>query len=283
MANKIYVNNIIEKTGGGAVVAGSNVSYTVPSNSSANIGSVDNIKDAIDWILINWTSSTVPTIKTLSSISWTGGSINPTSVTSGRTVTLTKGTITANYSDGTTANVTSSTSFIVNNSASINGTTITAPTVTTNTTVTVTAQYTENGVSKTATRTLSFSVVPQSTITYYWYVGHENPMSISSISALTSNDATAGPGWRTIGASLPTYTKTNPLWNNIYGTIVTATQKSTQYMALPSSDIKSRNDITGEDITSDGWNNIGTKTLNNVTYTVYSSVNTKNSFIDTLY
>ena len=54
-------------------------------------------------------------------------------------------------------------------------------------------------------------------------------------------------------------------------------------MALPSIDIKSRNDITGEDITSDGWNNVGTKILNNVTYIVYSSVNTKKSFMDTLY
>ena len=161
MANKIYVNNIIEKTGGGAVVAGSNVSYTVPSNSAANIGSVDNIKTAIDWILINWPSNTVPTVKTLSSISWTDGSINPTSVTSGKTVTLTKGTITANYSDGTTANVTNSTSFTVNNGASINGTTITAPTVTTNTTVTVTAQYTENGVSKTAAKTFSVTASVQ--------------------------------------------------------------------------------------------------------------------------
>ena len=120
--------------------------------------------------------------------------------------------------------------------------------------------------------------------TYYWYVGHENPMNMTSITPLPSNDASEGAGWRTIGTTLPTYTKNDPLWNNnMYGTISTASSKSTQYMTLPSIDIKSRNDITGEDITSDGWNNVGTKILNNVTYIVYSSVNTKKSFMDTLY
>lgn len=118
---------------------------------------------------------------------------------------------------------------------------------------------------------------------YYWYVGHENPMNMTSITPLPSNDASEGAGWRTIGTTLPTYTKNDPLWGNMYGTISTASSKSTQYMALPSIDIKSRNDITGEDITSDGWNNVGTKILNNVTYIVYSSVNTKKSFMDTLY
>ena len=118
---------------------------------------------------------------------------------------------------------------------------------------------------------------------YYWYVGHENPMKMTSITPLPSNDASEGAGWRTIGTSLPSYSKTNPLWDSS-DYIPTATTKSTMYVALPSDDIKSRNDITGSDVTGDGWT-IGTtkKTINGVQYTIWTSINPKKSFSETLY
>lgn len=121
----------------------------------------------------------------------------------------------------------------------------------------------------------------QTTI-YYWYVGHENPMNMTSITPLSSNDASEGAGWREIGTTLPTYSKTNPLWD---GTIMsTASTKSTQYVALPSDNIKSRNDIDGSDVTTDGWIISPTKkTLNGVQYTIWTSINTKKGFADTLY
>jgi hypothetical protein len=121
---------------------------------------------------------------------------------------------------------------------------------------------------------------------YYWYVGHENPMEMTSITPLPSNDASAGAGWRTIGTTLPTYTKDNPLWssNNVIQT--KESPKATQYVALPSDNIKSRNDITGADITEPGWTIESTKkTLNGVQYTIWISNDppTRKSFGETLY
>ena len=124
--------------------------------------------------------------------------------------------------------------------------------------------------------------IPEET-KYYWYVGHENPANMTSITALSSNAASAGAGWRTIGTTLPTYSKTNPLWT-ASDQIVTASSKSTMYVALPSETIKSRNDITGEDVTSDGWTiNPTKKTLNGVQYTIWTSISGKKSFSETLY
>ena len=123
---------------------------------------------------------------------------------------------------------------------------------------------------------------PQET-TYYWYVGHDNPMNMSSITPLSSNAASAGAGWRTIGNTLPTYSKQSPLWDS-NSLIATASSKSTQYVALPSASIKSRNDITEADITGDNWTiNPTKKTLNGVQCTVWTSINTKKSFGETLY
>ena len=87
---------------------------------------------------------------------------------------------------------------------------------------------------------------------------------MTSITPLPSNDASEGAGWRTIGTTLPIYSKDSPLWDADYD-IVTASSKSTMYVALPSDNIKSRNEIDGSDVTSDGWNISSTKkTLNGV-------------------
>lgn len=120
----------------------------------------------------------------------------------------------------------------------------------------------------------------QSTKTYYWYVGHTNPFEMTSITPLSIDDT--GAGWRTIGSTLPTYSNTNPLWDGTQ--ISTAVSKSTQYVALPSDQIKSRNSIDGTDMTEDGWD-ISTeyKKLDGVDYTVWTSKDAKKSFSDTLY
>ena len=124
---------------------------------------------------------------------------------------------------------------------------------------------------------------PQPAVTYYWYVGHNNPMNMTDddIIPLQSNDASEGPGWRTIGTTLPTYNQANPFWDEI---ISTATSKSTQYVALPSDQIKSRNAISGEDITAEGWTiSSEKKTLKGVDYTIWTSKTNKKSFADLLY
>ena len=131
--------------------------------------------------------------------------------------------------------------------------------------------------------TITLSDNPDEETTYYWYVGHENPVNMTSITPLSSTAASAGAGWRTIGATLPTYSKTNPLWH-ASNQIVTATSKSTMYVALPSDNIKSRNDITGDDVTGDGWTiNSTKKTLGGVQYTIWTSIAGKKSFSETLY
>ena len=47
--------------------------------------------------------------------------------------------------------------------------------------------------------------------TYYWYVGQENPAEMTSISPIVTDKTS--PGWRYIGISIPTYSKTNKLWD----------------------------------------------------------------------
>ena len=129
---------------------------------------------------------------------------------------------------------------------------------------------------------ITLSGVNEETTNYYWYVGHDNPFDMTSITPLDSNEASKRAGWRTIGPTLPTYSKTNPLWDGT--TITTADSKSTQYVALPSDQIKSRNDIDGSDLTEGGWYiSSSKKRLNGVDYTVWTSKNTKKSFLDTLY
>lgn len=116
---------------------------------------------------------------------------------------------------------------------------------------------------------------------YYWYVGTENPANMTSISS-TVNDNTS-PGWRLIGTTVPTYDKSNPLWNSDKGMILFGDTKVTAYLAIPSANIKYRNDITGEDITSDGWEPLSPKTINNVNYNLYKSTLPLKRFVQTWY
>ena len=127
-------------------------------------------------------------------------------------------------------------------------------------------------------------------VVYYWYVGTEDPMTMTAITnpipGTGPETASLGPGWRTIGTTLPTYSIDNQLWNNDNAIRITET-KSTIYVALPSDQIKERNEILAppnNDGTLNVWIiNPEKKTLNGVDYTVWTSIRTTKSFASTLY
>ena len=102
---------------------------------------------------------------------------------------------------------------------------------------------------------------------YYWYVGQENPASMTSISPIV--DDNTSPGWREIGQEIPTYDKSNKLWDA--NNLIEFNEEKTLYIALPSDDIKSRNDISGADITTDSWTiNPTKKNIAGVNYTIWT-------------
>ena len=70
---------------------------------------------------------------------------------------------------------------------------------------------------------------------YYWYVGQENPASMTSISPIV--DDNTSPGWRLIGTSVPTYSASNKLWDGVTNQITFA-DRDVYYYAVPSSNIK---------------------------------------------
>lgn len=117
---------------------------------------------------------------------------------------------------------------------------------------------------------------------YYWYVGKDNPASMTSISPIVDN--MTSPGWRYIGTSIPTYSKTKPLWNANDEIDLGLTTKQTIYIALPSDNIKSRNDISGADVTTDAWTiNSTKKTIGGVNYTIWTSIGKYKYWSETLY
>ena len=120
---------------------------------------------------------------------------------------------------------------------------------------------------------------------YYWYIGHEDPMNMTSINnpipTTGPETASAGAGWRTIGSTLPTYSNENRLWDSIN---IIKSNQNLLYIALPSDNIKSRNEITKDDITSDGWIiNPIKKTLAGVDYTIWTSKYPAKGFCEILY
>ena len=100
---------------------------------------------------------------------------------------------------------------------------------------------------------------------YYWYVGQENPASMTSISPIV--DDNSSPGWRLIGTSVPTYSATNPLWNGDSNNIM-FTDRKIYYIAVPNASIEIYNaanisvmdSFTTSEVTIDG-----------VKYTIYIS------------
>lgn len=121
---------------------------------------------------------------------------------------------------------------------------------------------------------------------YYWYVGQENPAELDETfdpETVKITDKTS-PGWRYVGLVLPEYSKMNQFWNQDFGDIIINDTKVVMYLAIPSDEIKCRNDISGEDITSDGYKIINAaKKINGVDYVIYESLNKRKSFLDTMY
>ena len=118
--------------------------------------------------------------------------------------------------------------------------------------------------------------------TYYWYVGQDNPLSMSSITPLPSNAASEGAGWRTIGSQsdLESISSSNKLWDG--SRIETGDTKQTNYVALPNSTLYMY-DSAGNISRALWGNSIGTVVFNGVTYYIYSSVANLKAFSNNIY
>ena len=108
---------------------------------------------------------------------------------------------------------------------------------------------------------------------YYWYVGQENPTSMTSISPIV--DDTSSPGWRYIGTAIPTYSISKMMWEGSMNLIITGESKQYNYVALPNSTLKLRD---GDGNVVDSWENVGTKEINGVIYYIYKSPNMSKGF-----
>ena len=107
---------------------------------------------------------------------------------------------------------------------------------------------------------------------YYWYVGQENPAELDESfdpEDVTVTDKTS-PGWRYIGTAIPVYSRLHQFWVDDDGEIVFNEEK-TIYLALPSEDIKYRNEISDEDMTEDEYK-VSKKLINGVEYTIWESL-----------
>ena len=113
---------------------------------------------------------------------------------------------------------------------------------------------------------------------YYWYVGQENPASMTSISPVVSDNTS--PGWRLIGTSIPTYSASKMLWEGSVNPIKTGTTKQIIYVAIPNSTIKLRD---GDGNVVDNYTNIATKEINGVKYYIYQSPVAGKSFVWDIY
>ena len=115
------------------------------------------------------------------------------------------------------------------------------------------------------------------TRTYYWYVGHDNPMEMTEVEPIV--DDFSSPGWRIIGKTLPNYSMENILWEGDKYSIVVGTSRQTIFVALPSPTLRMR-DSEGGELT---WNNKGVKVLNGVSYTIYESIYLSKVFNNVIY
>ena len=98
---------------------------------------------------------------------------------------------------------------------------------------------------------------------YYWYVGQENPASMTSINPIVTDNSS--PGWRETGTSLTakyTFDTTN---NNISSTPI---QLSEWYFALPENTGLGVFDAQGENF---AVNPISSISLNGVKYNIYKT------------
>ena len=109
---------------------------------------------------------------------------------------------------------------------------------------------------------------------YYWYVGQENPASMTRISPIV--DDTSSPGWRLIGTSVPTYSATNPLWNGDSNNIM-FTDRNIYYIAVPNASIEIYNAANGS--VMDAFTTSSEVTIDGVKYTIYISNVKARSFV----
>ena len=107
--------------------------------------------------------------------------------------------------------------------------------------------------------------------TYYWYVGTENPMNMSSITPIVNDNNS--PGWRLIGNTLPIYSSSNKLLDISTNGSISLGGRVKYYIAVPSPNIKIYS-TNGQDVTNASFNTLDPVTINNVTYTIYEYKNT---------
>ena len=192
--------------------------------------------------------------KELQSIKW--ASTTAVNGTIGTTPSL--GDITLTYNDGTTGTVAYNASGVTLYTDAVGNT----PFSNANPgTVNVWANYCGMTTTNSKQVTLSAPVVG----TYYWYIGQTDPSTMTEISPIV--DDLTSPGWRLIGTSLPNYNSSNMLWNGVTNNISFG-GRTEYYVALPNNTLKIYDD-TGYNVTNEGYTNLGTKVINNVTYYVY--------------
>ena len=206
----------------------------------------------------------------LSSITWSGGQLYDDTLEEGEITTLSKGTVTAFFTDGSQSNVTSSAVFTPYKGSSTSGagsilsgggntTSVTAPSNISGTSVTITikASYTYNGVTKTASTTLTYTVSKAAPEPDYYYVGLTKPTSSMVPSA--SSD-----GWNVIEQG-STQIEVNS--DFIIPTVI-------WYVAIPSSYGYQAYDMTGAE-TEPALYNKSQMTINGISYDLFTTGNEK--------
>ena len=103
---------------------------------------------------------------------------------------------------------------------------------------------------------------------YYWYVGQENPASITSISPIVTDNTS--PGWRYLGSDLSVYNSTNKMWAGAIEPTITFSARDVYYIALPNSSAKVYDDTGYGGVLTDAFSTPTTKDINGVKYYIYT-------------
>ena len=112
--------------------------------------------------------------------------------------------------------------------------------------------------------------LPTQQVTYYWYVGQTNPTTMDSISPIVTDNSS--PGWRKIGTTLPTYSSSNRLWSNSTNGDINMPALNYIYIAIPNTTTIPRDGLGTSNLDNGSYEKLSTtKTINNVTYTIYKS------------
>lgn len=127
----------------------------------------------------------------------------------------------------------------------------------------LTASY-EGFTTTNAKTVIMTQATPQPTTNYYYYVGPNNPLNMSSISPVVTSQAEAG--WYNIGTSIGTYSLSRPLLDASENMIPMGS-KTNDYVALPNSTLKIYNGLGISEM--DAYTFLGTKVFDGVTYYIY--------------